>query len=343
MTEISRLGREEGEVWDDYVRRAGEASYCQLSGWRRVIETAYGHQSVYLWARDGGKVKGVLPLVLFRNLRFGLSLVSMPYLDDGGISADDYATATELYRRARGLCDEYQADVIDLRHRRPSGLDVAPHGSKVTFSLPLSDPERMWSGLDAKVRNQVRKAMKSGLQTTWGGLEALDAFYDVFATNMRDLGSPVHARRFFAAILSEFRTSARLILVKDGDATIAGGVCIAFRDTVIVPWAAARRDYRPKCPNNLLYWEAIRWSCQEGFGYFDFGRSSPGSGTYAFKKQWGAVESPLAWQCFQRKGGRGDLVDSGPGKYDWLIKAWGRLPVAVTRLIGPPLRKHLSN
>jgi serine/alanine adding enzyme len=201
----------------------------------------------------------------------------------------------------------------------------------------------MWARLDSKVRNQVRKALKSGLTVAWRGPEALDAFYDLFATNMRDLGSPVHGRRFFAALLTEFRTSARLILVRDGDETVGGGVCLAFRDTVIVPWAATRRDYRPKCPGNLLYWEAIRWSCEAGFRRFDFGRSSPGSGTYLFKKQWGAVESPLFWECFQRTGGRSDLVQSAGDQHAWLIKAWTRLPVAVTTLIGPPLRGRLSN
>jgi len=49
----------------------------------------------------------------------------------------------------------------------------------------------MWDGLDRKVRNQVRKAQKSGLTAERGGTALLDAFYAVFARNMRDLGTPL--------------------------------------------------------------------------------------------------------------------------------------------------------
>jgi hypothetical protein len=169
--EVCRFERCQAEAWDEYVERAGDAAQCHLNGWRHVIERAYGHQAVYLWARDGGKVKGVLPLILFRNIRFGKALVSMPYLDDGGICADDYATAVELYTHAQAMCMRHDADSLDLRHRQPSGLSLPRHGSKVTLILPLeADPDRVWQGLDAKVRNQIRKATKSGLTVSWCGI-----------------------------------------------------------------------------------------------------------------------------------------------------------------------------
>ena len=111
----------------------------------------------------------------------------------------------------------------------------------------------MWKRLDAKVRNQVRKAMTSGLTPAWCGIEGLDDFYAVFAQNMRDLGSPVHAKRFFAAILEEFAGDARLLLVRDGSQVVAGGVCMVFRDTVLVPWASSlRRVAKPESEQSPL-------------------------------------------------------------------------------------------
>ena len=309
-----------------------------------MVERSYGHRPFYLWASQDGKVKGILPLMLMRSVLFGKSLVSLPFLDDGGICADDEETALELYSHARRLCEREGADLLDLRHRAPSGLGLAPQGSKVTFVLQLArDPERAWTSLDSKVRNQIRKSMKSGLEVSWHGREGLDGFYDAFATNMRDLGSPVHSRKFFATILSEFPDSARLILVTDGGRTIGGAVCLSFKDTVIVPWASSRRAYRPSCPNHLLYWEAIRWSSQEGFRRFDFGRSSRGSGTYNFKKQWGAVEQPLGWEMWGQKGHRGGPIESSDTRYATVARVWKHLPVAITRFCGPMLRGQISN
>jgi FemAB-related protein (PEP-CTERM system-associated) len=344
VVELCRFTEGQREAWDDYVQRAPEASHSHLSAWHRVIERGYGHRSLYLWASEAGKVKGILPLILQRSMLFGRSLVSLPFLDDGGICADDHATALELYARARRLCEEQGVGLLDLRHRGTSGLGLPVQDSKVTFVLELArDPERAWASLDSKVRNQVRKALKSGLEVSWRGSEGLDDFYDVFAENMRDLGSPVHSRKFFAAILEEHGDTARLIHVTDGGRTVGSGVCLAFKDTVMIPWASSRREYLSKCPNNLLYWEAIRWGCAEGFRRFDFGRSSRGSGTYHFKRQWGAVEQPLRWEVWKRNGDRGTLVQASDTRYAVAARAWKHLPVAITRLCGPMLRRQISN
>ena len=231
-----------------------------------------------------------------------------------------------------------------MRHRRPSGIGLPCHGSKVSLTLKLdTNPDQMWKHFDAKLRNQIRKSMKSGITTTWTGVEGLADFYRVFATNMRDLGSPVHSRSFFAAILSEFPDSARFILVHKGNQAIGGGLCLWFKNTLLMPWASSNRKYASLCPNNLLYWEVIRWGCEKGYRLFDFGRSSRGSGTYRFKKQWGAVEEPLHWQLLNRAGKLSVTVQSDDPRYRWVVRTWKHLPVTLTNSIGPILRKQMSN
>ena len=165
----------------------------------------------------------------------------------------------------------------------------------------LDDPDEMWKRFDAKLRNQVRKASKSGLTAGWSSREGLSDFYKTFAANMRDLGSPVHSHDFFGAILDEFNDSTKIMLVRKDEDVIGGAVCIFFKGSMIVPWASSLREYFSLCPNNLLYWEMVRWGCENGYRRFDFVRSSPYSGTYRFKKQWGAQEEPLHWQCVSRK------------------------------------------
>jgi Acetyltransferase (GNAT) domain len=140
--------------------------------------------------------------------------------------------------------------------------------------------------------------------------------------------------------LAEF-PDAQIILVQHGSKVIGGGLCLTFRDTVLVPWASSLRPYFHLCPNNLLYWETIRTACDKGLVHFDFGRSSRGSGTYQFKKQWGAVEECLHWQSNVPGG---CLVDqSSHQALELVVKVWQTLPVNVTRFIGPILRRRLSN
>jgi FemAB-related protein (PEP-CTERM system-associated) len=205
------------------------------------------------------------------------------------------------------------------------------------------DSEQLWKSLDAKVRNQVRKAEKSELTAGWGRKEELTDFYEVFAANMRDLGSPVHKRGFFDAIFDEFANSAKLMLVRKHRQVIGGAVCLLFKKTMLVPWASCLREFFALCPNNLLYWNMIAWGCENGYDKFDFGRSSPGSGTYRFKKQWGAEEEPLHWQFVSRRARDNAMPHADNPKYQWAIRTWSRLPLSVTKFVGPLLRGQVSS
>jgi len=203
--EICRLGPDEIRKWDNYVESSSRASYCHLSGWKRVIELSYGHKAYYLWAVEDGKVTGILPAIFMRTVCFGRKLVSLPYLDYGGMCVDDTERASQLYEAALRISQSLRTDVFELRHSYVSPIDLPTYGSKVSMVLelrPVSDS--MWEKLDPKVRNQIRKAKKCGLDAHWGGREGLKQFYEIFAANMRDLGSPVHSYKFFQAVLDEF-------------------------------------------------------------------------------------------------------------------------------------------
>jgi FemAB-related protein (PEP-CTERM system-associated) len=274
-----------------------------------------------------------------RSLLRRQSLVSLPFLDDGGICAADEQSRAQLYEAAFWLVEGQQADVLDLRHRYGNRLDIPLLGSKVVLILELADnPDAMWKHFNAKLRNQIRKAVKSGLTATWSGIEGLADFYQVFATNMRDL-APVQPGS--SAILKSSRECKACLCVRQQ--TIGGAVCLSFRDFLIVPWASSDREYFSLCPNNLLYWEMIRWGCEHGYQRFDFGRSSPQSGTYHFKKQWGTSEEPLHWQCLRRNQTQTAMLHADDTKYQWLIQTWSHLPLSLTKAVGPWLRGQVSS
>ncbi|ETX01910.1 MAG: hypothetical protein ETSY1_05515 [Candidatus Entotheonella factor] len=330
--------------WDAYVLQHPQAQHYHLSGWAQVIERAYGHRSVSLVAEDGeGEIKGVLPLIEMRRWVLGHVAASMPFLDYGGMCADEVSVRQGLLDAALAHCAQAGIKTLDLRHYTPSGLDLQPFDQKVTLVLPLLDEAgHLWKGLNAKVRNQVRKAEKSGLAFQWAGTEKLPDFYRVWSENMRDLGSPVHSLRFFRAVFACF-PSTRLALVYAGDDVIGGAVCLYFRDTVLVPWASSLRSFFRYCPNNLLYWEAIRAACEAGYRRFDFGRSSYDTGTYRFKKQWGAVEHGLSWECWSAHEAARPIVEASHGPYGRAVQVWQRLPLPVANRLGPWIRRYLSN
>ena len=342
--EIMLCGPQERDLWDAYVHHAPRATMCHQFAWRPIIQQAYGHRTFYLMARSEDQVRGVLPLVLVKRPLFGRSLTSMPFLDYGGICADDEAVAKRLMDYAVRLRQEHHIDSVELRQCEPPAQTGTVRLDKVSMILDLSSGAKaVWRSLPAKVRNQVRKAKKSGLTASAGGCELLDEFYDVFAVNMRDLGSPVHDRAFFSTMLAEFGSHAKLVVARDGRRAVGGLVCLFFKDTVLVPWASSLREYFPKCPNNLLYWEAIQFGCARGCTRFDFGRSSIGSGTYDFKEQWGAKPRQLYWHVLSKNGRQSTTLSAANPKYRLALEVWRRLPLTLTKVLGPRIRKYLTN
>ena len=220
--------------------------------------------------------------------------------------------------------------------------DLQPKTHKVAMRLPLQESATaQWNVIDRKLRNQVRKADKSGLTVEIGGEELADAFYDVFAENMRDLGTPVYDFRFFLEILRTFPESARIFVVRNGQKAIAASVTYRFGAMMEVPWASSLRAYNHLCANVRLYWAMLEQAITEGCTTFDFGRSTPNEGTFQFKKQWGAEPLPLVWEYWMADGQPlPDLSPKNP-KFGRAITVWQSLPIALTRVIGPPIVRNI--
>jgi FemAB-related protein (PEP-CTERM system-associated) len=193
----------------------------------------------------------------------------------------------------------------------------------------------MWETLDRKVRNQVRKAEKSGLVVERGGASLVGDFYDVFARNMRDLGTPVYSRRLFEEVMRVFPDRAQIHVVRLNGLAVAAGLTYRTKQMVQLPWASSLRSYNPLCPNVLLYWDAIQFAAETGAGVFDMGRSTPNEGTYKFKAQWGAAPVPLHWEYQLLSQAELPNVSPANPKYQFAIALWQKLPLAVTLRVGP--------
>ena len=311
--------------------------------WFTIIPTAYGHDPLYLHGEDAGGRRGTLPAFIVRRPMGGAIVSSMPFLDGGGPCSSSVALDGALVTRLLEEASQLGADRVELRCAQRLEIAWEPMEHKVNLTLRLpADPARLWHGFDGSVRNQIRKAERSGLAVESGGAEKLDDFYTIFATRMRELGSPAHARGFFAAVLDGFGERARVTLVRKGTTAVGGLIALAHQDVLTVPWASCLSPYLKLCPNMLLYWETIGAACREGLQRFDFGRSTRGSGTYRFKRQWGAEEQPLFWYTIPMGRRRARPVTGTSRAAAWLTGSWKHLPLAVTRTLGPCIRRYLT-
>ncbi|MGE0405715.1 MAG: FemAB family XrtA/PEP-CTERM system-associated protein [Candidatus Korobacteraceae bacterium] len=331
------------EEWDAFVAACPLATNYHRWGWRQVIEGAFGWPCFYIAARAEGRTCGVLPIVWQKSRLFGSFMTSMPFLNGGGVLAETESAALALTREAIALASRNGAKYLELRHREAQpGLELATRSHKVRVVREVQpDTEAMFRSFDPKLRADIRKALKWELQSEVGGPELLQEFYRIFTENMRDLGTPPYSRSFFDEIYRVFPDTTYITVVRHQGTAIASSFLIAHGDTVEAGWSSSLRKYLAMKPNMALYWQNLRLAGERGYRLFDFGRSTVGSGTHRFKMQWGGREEPLHWDYWAPPGGTlPDLNPNNP-KYELMIRAWKKLPVGLTRLIGPPIVKRL--
>ena len=325
------------------IEQADELSLGRSLRWLTVLERGLGHRPYLFEARHAGKTVGVLPLAYVSSRLFGRYLVSLPYVNSFGVNANHKATADALVDAAVELTDELDVRHLQLRHEVELNHSALSESlkSKVLMQLALpSTTDELWSQFRPKVRNQIRKGQDQPFDVSWGSTEQLDDFYSVFSRNMRDLGTPVFPKRLFVNILEQFPDEAEFCVVRDGERSIAAGLLVHGEKRTEVPSASSLREYNKTNANMLMYWHLLQRTVERHQEIFDFGRSSIDGNTFRFKKQWGAQPVPTAWQYYIRSGTVGDVRPDNP-KYELAIDVWRRLPVSLTRIVGPVIARGI--
>ncbi len=346
--DITIAGDWDAGPWNAFALSSGADGHFHAYAWRNIIWRALKHRPHYLIARRNRSIAGILPLFDVKSRLFGRSLISVPFLNGGGIIANDDASAAALLHHARELMHENGCRYVEFRHRsdHPLMADLVCQRHKVAMRLTLPDnPDELFEGFKAKLRSQIRRPAKAGARAQLINGDNvverdIECFYKVFAENMRDLGTPVFPKPLFRETLSAFGDQAWLVIVWLDGHPAAVGLMVGFGATIEMIWASSLRCFNRLSVNMLLYWEAMRTAIDQGYQIFDFGRSTIDGPTYRFKAQWGAEPAPLHWHYL---GSKDNIPDISPAnaRFHLAIRAWKTLPTPIANRIGPMIARSL--
>lgn len=329
--------------WNQFVDSQDDAEIYHRYEWRSLFEEVFANSCHYLIAKNNsGITLGVLPMVNLRSRLFGNFIVSVPCFNYCGSLGSTSEAHVALIAAASTLAAELGARHIELRHRDGVILDMPVRTDKVSMKLCLpSSSDVLWKQFSSKLRAQIRRPKKAGAVCEEGGLELLDDFYKVFSRNMRDLGTPVFPKTLFAKVFEMFPSKTRLFVVRLDGKAVAAGITIGYRKLLEIPSASALREYNRESVNMLLYWTILQHAIKEGYEEFDFGRTTVDSGTFKFKKQWGAEPQQLRWHYYLAKGVDIPQLNPSNPKFHLATRIWKRLPLPVANLLGPRIVRHL--
>lgn len=325
------------EPWDRFVFEATAGTFFHRAGWRNIFRDVFGLKPRYLLAERDGKLVGILPLVHQRSLLFGNALLSAPFCVDGGPLAVDVAADAALTAAALSLLNQTRAAYVEFRSRRARHPGwISKTNLYATFAGPISaDDNANLLAIPRKQRAVVRKTIESSLISEVD--PDVENLFRVYSESVRNLGTPVFPKRYFAELKRVFGSDCDVVVVKDAGAPVSAVLNFYHKETVLPYYGGGTFAARRSGANDFLYWEVIRRASQRGYRRFDFGRSKVGTGAFAFKKNWGFEPDFLEYEYYVRGGG--SLPDKNPlnPKYSLLIEAWKRLPLPVANFIGPLL------
>lgn len=333
----------EDAQWDAFVRSHPQGTFFHLSGWARVVQEVFRHESHPLVVERGRDWRGILPLAWVQSPFVGRNLVSIPYAVYGGVLALEDAAQEQLLARASDIGRELGCGYVELRHLEARPGQRVESRLYVTFRKELEgDAESILLAIPKKARAEVRRARDRHGITMRTDCD-LDEFYQLFEENKRRLGSPALPRRWFAALLEEFGPDVVMHRAVDPQGrTLAAVMSFRFGTTLMAYYSGSRSGVNETGVNDFIYCSIMQWAAANGFRRFDFGRSRAESGPARFKHNMGFEAERLHYEYLLLRSGEHlpQFHPSNP-KLELPRRIWSKLPHAITAPLGGRLSRYL--
>lgn len=328
--------------WDEFVLACPDATFFHRAGWQKIVREVFRHDTYFLYAENGGRIQGVLPLGHVNSWLFGSSLTSLPFAVYGGVAALSTPAADALELEAQRVALRLGVAYLELRNVNQRHADWPTQDLYVTFRKEiLPDDESNLLAIPRKQRAMVRKGIKNGLVSEIDS--TVDRFFALFSDNVHRHGTPAMPKKYFKALQGEFGNDCEVLTIVAPDGRpLSSVISFYFRDEVLPYYAGDFEPARDLAANDFKYWELMRRACARGIRVFDYGRSKRGTGPYAFKKNWGFASKPLHYEFCLYK--RDAIPQNNPNnaKYKLLIGAWRRMPLGLANWLGPFVVRNLG-
>ena len=333
------------ERWQKFVADHPLATPFHSPAWAQLVADAYRFPAFAAGIADErGELRSGLPVVAVRHLLGHARWVALPFTDYCpplvASGPDERVLAEALLAAAR----RQGATGVELR--APLSGAAALGGPAKRHVLELDpDPSVVAARFHpSQVRRNVRRAEREGL-TVRRGVEPddlLSVFYDLHLRTRRRQGVPIQPRRFFRLIWERLisRGLGWVDVVEASGRPVAAAVFLVGYGRIVYKYGASDERAWSLRPNHLLFSNAIRAACVDGYATFDFGRTDANHESLAaFKRSWGAREEPLVYSGLNLAT-RGDAGHGTAGRL--LGQIIRHAPEFVCRATGELLYRYVA-
>ena len=354
MIKISELRDENKDRWDNFVQKHKDARFYHLFGFKEVLEGLYRDRSFYLIVENENGIIAVLPIFLVKTALFNKA-VSLPFAEYAGILGGDL-NDSEMKLLVNYLIDFLkERNVPYLEINGGLGLSevlMRKFFQRLVFGqyaeLELTSIKDIWENkLDGQVKKAIRKAKNFEIdffeETSESSIS--NYFYPLYLKSMKRKGSPAQSLKFFIDCYCHLGEYFKIFFVRDGEKITTALQGYFTNKRVFIQHIVSEVDNFEKRPVDFIHWEFIKWACENGFKFFDFGMVRY-EGQRRFKEKWGVKLSDYSYYYLLNPKMCNIIpkpITPLSPKIVFLTKIWKRaMPQIVGNFIGPFIRAQLG-
>jgi len=260
-----------------------------------------------LIAHDGPSPIAFLPYFVTRRGPFA-SLWSLPFGTYGGPVGEGAASA-ELLRAFHRESERrlvVEAGIVDFHNALELSGSIAQ--TAVTHVVDISGGyDRVWRDrFDKARRRRARRAQDAGVVVRRAaGDEDVRRFFAVYRARLAGWDARSgHPDALFRALVARGGDRVRLYVAEHAGDVVGGHVNFYYRDAVIAWYGMASRHGDELQAGTLLYAEAMREACGEGFRTYNLGASLGKDSLIDYKRSLGGEERAYRLVCQRNAVGR---------------------------------------
>ena len=331
--------------WDEKILNFPDYSFFHTSFWSRVISDSYGYKPLYFIIYSNGSLKAALPLMVVNSWLTGNRAVSLPYTDYCPPLISNDTNFSDLKSEIVKFCKGRKFKYVEIRGGNKFFNGIQPSSFDYNHSLNLSIGEdELHKNLSSNTKRNIKKSVREGTKVeVSNSRSALEDFYQMNCITRKKHGLPPQPKTFFENLFKYIISTKNgfITIGKFKDVSIAGAVYLLFGKKVIYKFGASNMEYQNLRANNLVMWEAIKYSKNNGFEEFCFGRTEPDNkGLRKFKLGWGTEEEVLnTYRYDLRKNEFIDLQTKTTGIHN---KIFNSLPLPLLKLFGSLSYRHFG-
>lgn len=325
-----------------FLEQNPRANIFHHPAWSQLIAQCYHFRPrTFVLTSSQHDIVAGLPLMQLPNLISGVRWECLPFTDHCFPLFKNEANQKQLFNAILAGAREHRIDQVGFRGDAISDEKVYQSRQYSWHSLRLeNDFPSVANRIHQMHKRNAITAEKRGVHISWGNTKNdIEAFYRLHLEERHRQGIPVQPKRFFYLIgelLFQTGLGSILFAIKE-DKVIAGLLLLHYGQTLTYKFGASEKSSLVSRPNDLLFWTAIQWGCENHYRSFDMGRSDPDNlGLISFKQGWGAGEQTLNYYTTSP-----DLRARTPGNMsNTLRNVIRKSPPWVCRFIGELFYKY---